>query len=82
MELYKELLITILKDEEVEVKFPNLNVDVDRILELYSYKALKAIKKVLEDDTLDDKECFHKIEEIVCIFEELGSGGGGRHDFG
>lgn len=82
MELYKELLISILKDEDVEVRFSNLCIDVNKILELHAYKALKAIKEVLEDDRLDDKECFHKIEEIVCIFEELGSGGGSRHDFG
>ena len=37
---------------------------------------------VIEDDSLEDDECFMKIEEIVCAFENLGSGGGNRHDFG
>ena len=27
-------------------------------------------------------ECFQKIEEIIRAFEEIGSGGGIRHDFG
>lgn len=46
------------------------------------YKALEEIKAVLEDDAPDDKECFKKIEAIVHIYEELGSGCGNRHDFG
>ncbi|MEE1055782.1 MAG: hypothetical protein UH239_00850 [Acutalibacteraceae bacterium] len=47
-----------------------------------SYKALQKIKTIIEDDSLEDKECFMKIEEIVCLFEALGSDGGNRHDFG
>lgn len=81
MELYKEILISALKDEDVTVVFPNLKIDGKEIVEMECYKALKEIKKVLENDSLEDKECFEKIEEIVCIFESLGSNGGGRHDF-
>jgi len=40
------------------------------------------IKAVLEDDSLDDKDCFERIERIVCLFEEIGSDCGARHDFG
>lgn len=36
----------------------------------------------MKDDDLEDDECFIKIEEIVRLFEGLGSGGGNRHDFG
>ncbi|WP_207670678.1 hypothetical protein [Clostridium sp. BSD2780061688st1 E8] len=46
------------------------------------YQALSQIKAVLEDDSLDDRECFMKIEKIVSIYEGLGSGCGNRHDFG
>ena len=52
------------------------------IVELECYKALQKIKAVIEDDNLEDESCFRKVEEIVCIFEEMGSSGGGRHDFG
>ncbi|MCI8704143.1 MAG: hypothetical protein HFE60_07645 [Anaerotignum sp.] len=45
------------------------------------YQALEEIKGILESDGLEDKECFEKIEEIVCIYERLGSDGGNRHDF-
>jgi len=82
MELYKEILIGILKNEEVSVSFPNLHLDAEKIINLSSYQALKAIKNILHDDSLADNECFSKIEEIICLFEALGSDGGTRHDFG
>ena len=40
------------------------------------------IKNIIENDDLTDKECFERIEEIVCVLEDIGSDGGGRHDFG
>ena len=46
------------------------------------YVALSKIKQIIENDDLDDDECFERIEKIVCVFEELGSDGGNRHDFG
>ena len=52
------------------------------IVETESYRALVKIKRVLENDDLSDAECFNKIEEIVNIFEAMGSGCGNRHDFG
>ena len=42
---------------------------------------LKQIKAIIEDDSLEDPECFQKIEEIVNTFEMFGSDGGSRHDF-
>ena len=81
MELYKELLTNILAKEEINIIFPNLKMDTDKLIELEAYSALKKIKAIIQDDSLDDKECFLKIEEIICLFESLGSNGGGRHDF-
>ena len=80
MELYKELLLQILREENVQISFNNLNLD--RLLESACYRTLCRIKEIIEDDTLEDPECFMKIEEIVCALEETGSGGGIRHDFG
>ena len=40
------------------------------------------IKHIVQDDSLDDKECFAKIEAIVILFETLGIDSGNRHDFG
>ena len=45
-------------------------------------RALRNIQKILADDTLDDPECFHRIEAIVSLLEDMGLSYGGRHDFG
>ena len=45
-------------------------------------RALRNIQKILADDTLDDPECFHRIEAIVSLLEDMGLSCGGRHDFG
>lgn len=83
MELYQEILCHVLENEKVQVSFPELvNTDVTKIVELECYKPLAKIKAIIEDDALADSECFQQIEEIVCAFEALGSGGGSRHDFG
>lgn len=83
MELYQGILCHVLANKKVKVSFPELvNTDVTKIVELECYKALHKIKTILEDDALEDSECFQKIEEIICAFEKLGSNGGSRHDFG
>lgn len=57
-------------------------MDISKIVEDECYKALQKIKSIIHDDSLKDAECFMKIEEIVCTLEQIGSSGGGRHDFG
>lgn len=82
MELCKEILVQILSQQNAEIVFPDLHMDAKQIIETECYKALQKIKVIIEDDSLEDEVCFQKIEDIVCVFEELGSSGGGRHDFG
>lgn len=82
MDLYKEILSKVLENEEVNILFPNLKINATEIIELISYQALQKIKAIIEDDSLEDKECFMKIEEIVCTFEKMGSRAGSRHNFG
>ena len=82
MELYQEILCHVFANEKIQVSFPELiHTDVTKIVELECYKALAKVKAIIETDALADSECFQQIEEIVCTFEELGSGGGSRHDF-
>ena len=81
MSLYQEILVAVLQHEQVHVTFPNLEIDAAKIVELKCYQALKNIKAIIEDDSLEDADCFMRIEEIVCQLEELGSNGGSRHDF-
>lgn len=82
MEHYKEILINVLKDEDVSISFPNLKIDTTEIVHLSCYQALMAIKTIFTSEELDDKECFQRIEKIVSLFEALGSDGGSRHEFG
>lgn len=44
-------------------------------------KILQEIQTTLDDDSLDDPECFHKIEAIVSEFQRHGISTS-RHDFG
>ena len=82
MELYKEILAKILEKVELQITFTYFKISPTEIMEIECYRALQKIKTIIEDDSLEDSECFMKIEEIVCLFEQLGSDGGNRHDFG
>lgn len=82
MELYKEILVNVFAKNEIRVTLPELEISAPEIVDMECYKALHKIKAIIEDDSLEDKECFMKIEKIIRLFEELGSGGGNRHDFG
>ncbi|MBO7150814.1 MAG: hypothetical protein J6V82_03595 [Clostridia bacterium] len=81
MELWKEMLYDLLRTERIMLVFPQIG-DINHLLEDKCYQALCEIKEILADYTLSDEECFHRIEAIVCLLEELGSSGEGRHDFG
>ena len=81
MELYRDLLVKLLENEEIRIEFPNLSISPSELVEMQCYNALKEIKAIIEDDRYSDKECFMKIEKIVCLLEDLGSDGGLRHDF-
>lgn len=76
MELYMEIFQKRIKDN------PVLADEIHKIVEMECYQALCKIKQILSDETLSDSECFYQIEAIVCALEEIGSNGGGRHDFG
>ncbi len=82
MELYKEILIKVLEKEEAEIYFPNLKLSAEEIVENVSYRTLKKIKEIIQDDSLTDEQCFTQIEEVICVLEKIGSDGGSRHDFG
>jgi len=78
MELYKEILVKVLSQEEAHVTFPALQVDAGKSVEMQCYLALQRRKAIIENDDLSDFMC---VEEIVRVFEVLGSDGENRHDF-
>ena len=77
-----ELAIKILADYYARHGYLEQMIDSTVIIHDRCHQALCNIKKILEDETLEDPECFQKIEEIVCVLEALGSDAGLRHDFG
>lgn len=82
MELYLEILSQALTQGDITVTISNPGRSISDIVESECYRALKRIKEILADDSLEDADCFAKIEEIVCALESVGSHGGNRHDFG
>ncbi len=82
MDVYKEIMAEILQKEDIQVEFKNCSIDPAEIVNSVCYRAICEITNILQDDSLDDKECFMKIEHIVKIVESLGINCGNRHDFG
>ena len=82
MELGIEILAQFLAQQKAEITFPQLKLNAAEIVELQCYQTLRKIQEIVRDDTLEDDECFDRIEQIICTFEEIGSDGGVRHDFG
>lgn len=81
MELLKDIIYDKIEKDEINVIILGKNTDIYKLLESTCYKALNDIKTILENDSLSDEECFLKIEEIIRVFERLGSNCGNRHDF-
>lgn len=77
MELYEKILCETIANEVI----PALRVDGAKLLELKCYQTLQRIYEIVSDENLEDPECFQRVEEIVCALDDLGIGGGGRHDF-
>lgn len=80
MELWRELLISGLQNENFK---PDRIDDktLKEIVEGRSYQVLLKIKRTVVDESLSDRDCFIKIEKIICVLEEnkiLCD----RHDFG
>lgn len=82
MERYEEMVAKHFCKQAQTCIHAQISKNAAEIVAAQSYQTLEEIKKILEDDLLNDQECFLKIEEIVRIFEALESGAGNRHDFG
>lgn len=82
MKLYQNILSKILSEQPAQITFSNLSLNTAEIVELECYRMLCQIKSILDNDSIDDPECFQKIEEIICLFEKIACPCGNRHDFG
>lgn len=83
-EFCAQILAKALVQADAEIRIQGLPASshLNTMLETESLIALKKIRDVLDDDSLEDRECFRRIEGIVSVFETLGPGAGSRHDFG
>lgn len=81
MDLYKELLIKALKDQEIKVTLSSQSLNLENLVELKSYALLEEIKLIIQNEALNDNECFLKIEEIINLFQRNNIDTGLRHDF-
>lgn len=81
-DLYLEIFREVLSKQDIRVEFPTLaGVDLKELMDSICYRALRRIRNIIRDETLSDPECFRQIEAVISTFEQLGSGGGFRHDF-
>ena len=81
-ELLGDILAKAIASGKIQVSFSGMDCTLAEVVEGQCFQAINKIKAILDDETLDDPECFHRIEKIVCVLEEIGSNGGNRHDFG
>ena len=80
MKLWRELLISGLQNESCTFDYIDDKL-LKEIIEKQCYKALLQIKNIVDDENLSDKDCFNKIEEIICALEKNNIFCN-RHDFG
>ena len=79
MEILQQMVVNMLSRGEMGLSFPQESVE---LLNQRCFEILEGIRRIVADDTLDDPECFQRIEGIVCVLEENGIDCGTRHDFG
>lgn len=82
MNLYTEILAHYLSQKDAQILFPGIDLDANTIVEMECFRVVQEIQAVISDDSLEDDECFEKIERIVAKLEHKGIRCGSRHDFG
>lgn len=80
MELKREVIANYV-GKLISDELRRMNIDFNNVVDTTSSIALTKIRDIVLDDTLDDPECFHRIEEIINVLDEAGIDYGTRHDF-
>ncbi len=80
MKLYMEIIEDILM-KEIENSYKKKEFDFNKVVNDRCYIILEEIIRIIKDDSLNDRECFNKIEKIVSLLEENNIATGNRHDF-
>lgn len=82
MDEFFQILAHAVKNGKLKISFPNTRLTPEEIVEMKCYAALCQIRRIIADASMDDSECFYKIEQIISTLETAGLDAGGRHDFG
>ena len=80
MDLIYELLVSYFREEKDKNTITKA-LNFEQMVEKQCYKILSEIKNIIQDEKVEDNDCFDKIEKIVCLFESYGIDSGTRHDF-
>lgn len=80
MQAWEEIFCSMLERHTLRIRFPRMP-RMKRLFKNECYRALCEIRSVLEDVSLDDENCFMKIERIIRVYEERGVFCGRRHDY-
>ena len=81
MENFLRALANLLIDQGAAVRIDCGGENLNQLMKDRCWQVLAEIRAVLDDEMLEDPECFQRIEQIVRIYEKLGPGAGSRHDF-
>ena len=73
MNLYNEILVNLIKNQETCIKFPHLQTDAIQAVELECCAVLQKIKTVIEDDSLCDFMCALADKALSHLFFRLNS---------
>ena len=78
-----DILMRVLADklEKGEIKL-EIDREVTAEIEKECMEVLGRIRAILADESVEDPECFERIEQIVCAMESIGLNCGSRHDYG
>ena len=78
-----DILMRVLADklEKGEIKL-EIDREVTAEIEKECMEVLGRIRSILADESIEDPECFERIEQIVCAMESIGLNCGSRHDYG
>ena len=78
-----DILMRVLADklEKGEIKL-EIDREVTAEIEKECMEVLGRIRAILADESIEDPECFERIEQIVCAMESIGLSCGSRHDYG
>lgn len=74
MEFYEEILLRALRQQELVVTIPQLEMNTKELLQMECYQALKAVRNIVRNERLDDRQRLERLESLLSLFEQLEHG--------